>query len=538
MSPSAILIGITAVGLGVAAERVAFGLEAPHQWVPDLVVGWTYVGCGLVAADRRPGDRCGMLMVATGTTWFIGNFAADQVESVAWLAGHLSYLYRGFLVHLILTYPDGRASSRPIRVAVFAGYLASVVTPVWESETATILLSAALVTLCGREYARAIGGRRRARLQALWAAAGLGLVLAGGAVARLMLASGTVSRPSLLAFQAMLCLVAGGLLIGLVTGESERVEVTDLVVELGTDRSGTLRAALSKALGDPPRRRVLVRRGRGVRRLRWWQVPASRPGLEAGPSPMWTMTASRWPPWSMTRLYWRTPRSGCGGVGDQAGGREQSPPGRGPRPGGRSRGVPAADPRRRGTTSAGGWSAGCTTEPSNGCTRCAGVQVSEPADRGSTRASGSPGREAGPAGRGRAGPARTGIHPSVLSEQGLRRAVPSLVEHFRCRPTSTSMSTGCRRRSKRPPYSRGRRGAGQRREVRVRVEGRHICGRRRANVIVVVVEDDGVGGADPTRGSGPARPGRPGRNPRGDAPGRRGRPRDAPRRRTSRRRGR
>ena len=66
-----------------------------------------------------------------------------------------------------------------------------------------------------------------------------------------MLASGTVSQPSLLAYEVMLCLVAGGLLVGLLTADSERVEVTDLVVELGTDRSGTLRAALSKALGDP-----------------------------------------------------------------------------------------------------------------------------------------------------------------------------------------------------------------------------------------------------------------------------------------------
>ena len=71
------------------------------------------------------------------------------MESVAWLAGHLIYVYRGLLVHLILTYPDGRASSRPIRVSGGVGYLASVVTPVWESETATILLSAALVAMCG-----------------------------------------------------------------------------------------------------------------------------------------------------------------------------------------------------------------------------------------------------------------------------------------------------------------------------------------------------------------------------------------------------
>jgi signal transduction histidine kinase len=42
-----------------------------------------------------------------------------------------------------------------------------------------------------------------------------------------------------------------GLLVGLLRGSWERAEVADLVVELGETRSGTLRDELARALGDP-----------------------------------------------------------------------------------------------------------------------------------------------------------------------------------------------------------------------------------------------------------------------------------------------
>ncbi len=76
-------------------------------------------------------------------------------------------------------------------------------------------------------------------------------MLAAGALARATLPLDTVSRPSLLAYQAALCVIAVGLLAGLLTPDLERVDVTDLVVELGTERTPGLRAALSRALGDP-----------------------------------------------------------------------------------------------------------------------------------------------------------------------------------------------------------------------------------------------------------------------------------------------
>jgi signal transduction histidine kinase len=79
----------------------------------------------------------------------------------------------------------------------------------------------------------------------------LGLVLAGGAAARLAVPAGDANELSLLALEATLCALAGGLLAGLLSPSWERAAVTDLVVELGESRSGTLRDELARALGDP-----------------------------------------------------------------------------------------------------------------------------------------------------------------------------------------------------------------------------------------------------------------------------------------------
>jgi hypothetical protein len=236
---------------GIAAEWIFFGWGDLWHWVPDLVTGWTLIACGLVAWSRRPDSRSGALMAATGFSWFLGNFATTGVAPVDWVGAHALYVYRGPLVHLLVTYPSGRLYSRLDRTAVAAGYAAAVVTPVWRSEIATIALATFLVAVCARSYMRAIGPGRRARLLALRAAAGLGLVLVGGAAAHLTMPAGDANDLSLLALEATLCALAGALLAGLLSRAWERAAVTDLVVELGESRSGTLRDELARALGDP-----------------------------------------------------------------------------------------------------------------------------------------------------------------------------------------------------------------------------------------------------------------------------------------------
>ena len=139
-----VLVVLAAVALGVAAEWAAFDVADVRRWLPDLLVGWVLVGCGLVGTARRPASRTGALLVAAGLTWFLGNFAGVSVESAGWLAGPLVYLHRGFLVHLLLTYPALSASSWTTRVAIGFGYAVSMTPAPWNEASTSVVLSVAL----------------------------------------------------------------------------------------------------------------------------------------------------------------------------------------------------------------------------------------------------------------------------------------------------------------------------------------------------------------------------------------------------------
>ena len=91
-------------------------------------------------------------------------------------------------------------------------------TPVWRSEIVTIVLAVLLVAVCARSYRRAVGPARRARLRGpVGRRRRSGLVLAGGAAARLALPGGDAGDPSLLALEVTLCALAGGLLAALLS---------------------------------------------------------------------------------------------------------------------------------------------------------------------------------------------------------------------------------------------------------------------------------------------------------------------------------
>ena len=246
-----LLLWPAGAALGIGAEWALYGWADPRHWLPDLLTGWTLVGCGLIGWSRRPESRSGALMAATGLTWFAANFTTTGFGALDWLGAHLLYLYRGPLVHLVLTYPRGRSVGRLERAAVAGGYGAALVLPVWRSDIATIALAGVLVAAATGGYFGALGRERREHLYALQATAFVAAVLVGADVLRLVFPTTGANEATLLGYQAALCALAVGLLATLILAPWERPPVTDLVVELGETRSGTLRDALSRALGDP-----------------------------------------------------------------------------------------------------------------------------------------------------------------------------------------------------------------------------------------------------------------------------------------------
>jgi signal transduction histidine kinase len=245
------LLAAAAVVVGIAAEWTYYGWGDPRDWVPDLVTGWTLIGCGLIGWSRR---RSAALLALTGFAWFVPDFAVTGVGTVDWLTEHALYLHRGPLVQAVLTFPRGRAGGHIERTALAVAYVAAVVTPIWQNGIATIVLAGLFVGVATHGYIRAVGRARRERVYALRATLFLAAVLAAIAAARLTAPTQhalTTKTATLLVYEAALGVLAAGLAVVLLRRPWERTAVTDLVVELGQTRSGTLRDALARALGDP-----------------------------------------------------------------------------------------------------------------------------------------------------------------------------------------------------------------------------------------------------------------------------------------------
>jgi signal transduction histidine kinase len=235
---------------GVAAESAAFAWSAPRDWVPDLATGWVLIACGLVAWSRRPSSRCGVLLTATGFAWFLPNFGTVDVAWLAWVSEQLFFLHRGPLVHLVATYPSGRARGRLDLTVVTLGYLAAL-TSAWDSQPASIVLAGSLAAVVTWQWARATGRERHDRAAAAAASCAFAAVVVLTAAARLAAPGSETEDWTLLVYEASVMVIAVALLAGLFRQGAGVAAVTDLVVELGETRSGTLRDALARALGDP-----------------------------------------------------------------------------------------------------------------------------------------------------------------------------------------------------------------------------------------------------------------------------------------------
>jgi signal transduction histidine kinase len=233
-----LLFGLVAV-LGLIVDLAGFGVGNVAAWLPDVLVGATLLGCGL-AVRARGEARTGVLLGAAGVAWFCGE-----------LHPGLALLHRGPMTQIFLVGPDGRVRDRIGRAAVTAGYLASLITPLWNNLFSTVGFTAALAAagIVRTRTARGELRRRRiagARLLAAWGAA-LSLLTAVHAA----VSQGDADALALVAYEVVLAAFALSVVLVVARTRGRRPAVTDLVVELGEARSGALRDTLAAALGDP-----------------------------------------------------------------------------------------------------------------------------------------------------------------------------------------------------------------------------------------------------------------------------------------------
>jgi signal transduction histidine kinase len=227
------------VAFGLAAEWASYDGSERGLAAADFVVGSLLIVCGVVAWDRRPESRVGALMSAAGFAWFLGTLFAPAL-----------YLHRGPLVHLHLSYPTGRLPTRMTVAVVAAAYVDAVVAPLARNDLLTLALSGAVGLAAVQVFVRTSGPARKAGGPALGAALAFAGVLALGALAQL---TGDGDDSTILwIYDLVIASIAVVLLRDLLRGRWAEAVVTGLVVDLGNaGEVVTLRGKLARALGDP-----------------------------------------------------------------------------------------------------------------------------------------------------------------------------------------------------------------------------------------------------------------------------------------------
>ena len=244
-----------------------------------LLVGWSFMGTGLFAWWRRPGNRTGALMVAAGAAWFATGVSASDDDLLFTIGIALDGVFPAILGHLLLAFPTGRLETRAERLVVLAGYLSVTVLQVpsllFEEPdeprnllivhgdqplsdaldamqfVAAICVIAVSVAILLRRGIRGGEAQRRALTPVLWTAGAAfsAFIVAKGIDAATGEPQDALNRLS----EALVATIPFGFLIGLLRSRlAQGAALSALIAQVAQlPGEAPLRAALADALGDP-----------------------------------------------------------------------------------------------------------------------------------------------------------------------------------------------------------------------------------------------------------------------------------------------
>ena len=239
MRPFRLVLLTLGIAFGVVAEWASPAEGELDLVVADFTVGCVLIACGIVAWDRRPKSLVGAMMSLAGLSWFLGTLWAPAL-----------FLHRGPLVHLVLSYPSGRATTRLAGGLIVAAYVDAAFAPLARDDFLTLALAAALSISALLAFRGASGPARRAQTTGLATSLAFAGALALGAIGRL--AAYELDRTVLWTYDVVIASLVIALFVDLLRARWADAAVTGLVVDLGArEEAGTLRAKLARALGDP-----------------------------------------------------------------------------------------------------------------------------------------------------------------------------------------------------------------------------------------------------------------------------------------------
>ena len=271
-----LLIIAGALGLGMLVGNAQDG-PLTLGMVLEVLVGWSFVACGIFLWTRRRANRLGPLMTIVGILWLLGRTMTLAPNPVVYTAGlWLTDLWAAGFALFLLSFPTGRLASRADRaiVAIFLfvtvpleflwllflapenglnalGLAADPNAAQVIDRIQRILISLGAVLLVislGRRWLRSSGPARRQMAPVLVGAVAILLQSASW----IFLSSGSSLEPlDDLIFVAQIAIPIAVLSV-MLRARLARGGVADLVVELGqAPTPARVRDALASALGDP-----------------------------------------------------------------------------------------------------------------------------------------------------------------------------------------------------------------------------------------------------------------------------------------------
>jgi signal transduction histidine kinase len=257
---------------GIVAIRLALTPTGPVVVISSAGVGLAFVAAGLIGWDRRPANPMGPLMVLAGLLWNVGRLQGPAPFPMVVVALVATSIGLALIVYMLLAIPSGRLGSTRDRVIVLLALLAGVrdipsvsgdnplggvLGMSGPATLGTILnvagivtIGSAIVIVVARWWRSSAAGRRP--ITPVYVAAlavGLRAILQ-----EVVVSLGIVGKGSdvlKLAELASFALIPLSVLLSLLRAHLARTAVADLVIELGrTPEPARLRASLAQALGD------------------------------------------------------------------------------------------------------------------------------------------------------------------------------------------------------------------------------------------------------------------------------------------------
>jgi signal transduction histidine kinase len=286
------LVALFAASVALAAVMVALVVSSDHETAKPFMavvgpfIGLSFSGIGVFAWMRRPHNRFGALMTAVGFAWFLSGLTESNDPWVYTLGVYLGPLYLVLVGHMLLAFPSGRLETTAARWLVVIAYLTALAVQIpffllggdisgddnaprnaWSlvdnpdgaqvfSTLAQLVATVLIVWLAVQLWDKrkvASPPQRRAMAPVLWTGFILMVTLAVAVVQQLFGASSPIVNGPPVASVVAFAALPWAFVIGLVRTRYTRAgAVGDLVERLNAQgiEGESLRDALSDALGD------------------------------------------------------------------------------------------------------------------------------------------------------------------------------------------------------------------------------------------------------------------------------------------------